>query len=173
MKTKAIILMICCFFLYNCGSKCDGYAPENVKISWTEYNTVRTVNNYFKYRKTAALHKNDTVLICGYILGKDDTGYYRSLYEKPVRFLNDDGEEICSISVRMTDDPDDRYDGRAHPGRRFIPIDGSLEQMEWLKNYKAGTKIFAKGFCAATDPMDDSGCTWIVKMHAISFSTEI
>ena len=41
------------------------------------------------------------------------------------------------------------------------------------EDYKAGTKIFAKGFCAATDPMDDSGCTWIVKMHAISFSTEI
>lgn len=173
MKTKAIILMICCFFLYSCNSKCDGYAPETVKISWTEYNTVRAVDNYFKYPKTAALHKNDTVLICGYILGKDDTGYYRSLYEKPVRFLNDDGEEICIVAVDITDDPDDRFDGRAHPGRHYSPIFGSLEQMEWLKNYKAGTKIFAKVFCAASDPMDDSGCTWLIKMQAISFSTEI
>ena len=106
-------------------------------------------------------------------MGKDDTGYYRSLYEKPVRFLNDDGEEMCIVVVDITDDPDDRFDGRAHPGRHYSPIFGSLEQMEWLKNYKAGTKIFAKVFCAATDPMDDSGCTWIVKMHAISFSTEI
>ena len=173
MKTKAIILMICCFFLYNCGSKCGGYAPENVKISWTEYNTERAVNKYFKYPKTAALHKNDTVLICGYILGEDDTGYYRSLYEKPVRFLNDDGEEMCIVVVDITDDPDDRFDGRAHPGRHYSQIFGSLEQMEWLKNYKAGTKIFAKVFCAASDPMDDSGCTWLIKMHAISFSTEV
>lgn len=172
MKTKVLILTICCIFLYSCNSKCDGYAPDDIQISWSDYNTVRTVDNYFAYPKTAALHKNDTVRVCGYILGKDDADYYISLYENPDRFLTDDSVEVSFVSVMITDDPDDRLDGRAHSGRLYIPLHVSLEQMEWLKDYEAGEKIFVKGFCAATDPISDKGCTWIVKMQAISFSTE-
>ena len=56
-----------------CGTKCDGYAPSNVNISWNEYNSVDAVYGFFKYYNTADQHAKDTVCVMGYALGYGDS----------------------------------------------------------------------------------------------------
>lgn len=156
MKTKVYVLIICCMLVYGCGkTNCSGYAPEGGEISWTDYNSVNKVLNYFKYKHTADQHSTDTVLMCGYIIGTEDTDYYRSIYENA-------GGELC---IYMTDDPQDRYNGRARGGKLSIPLHGRKEEMEWLKDYKAGQRVRVKGFCYATDSETDGGCFWIVRYY--------
>ena len=36
----ALLVMALCV---SCGAKCDGYAPSNVNVSWSEYNSVDAV----------------------------------------------------------------------------------------------------------------------------------
>lgn len=159
MKTKIITLLLCSTLLYGCNGKCDGYAPKRIKISWSDYNSVKTVLYYFQYWKSAEMHMNDTVRICGYIIGNGDSNYYRTLYEHPKP-----GDILY-----MTDDPNDNF--RLPRGGKFsLPIRCNIEKMEWLKDYKAGEKIYVKGFCYAKSPADDGGCSWIVIMYPISFS---
>ena len=49
---------------------CDNnqYAPADAEISWTSYNSISKVLDYFGgYALTTLQHKNDTVLVSGYL----------------------------------------------------------------------------------------------------------
>lgn len=89
MKTKLLIpLLVLPLLSVGCTEKptgCVEYAPEDANISWTDYNSVSDVMNYFHcHKKTSALHNGDTLkikgLVCkgypehwtpGYIIGAD------------------------------------------------------------------------------------------------------
>ena len=80
MKKKLLAFALACIFLtvIVCGchkqSFCDGYKA----MSWTEYNSVKTVYCYFNVDDVRGLvnsHIGDTVLVTGYILD-----YYRGEY---------------------------------------------------------------------------------------------
>lgn len=162
MKTKftiSITIVVSILSLYGCKMKCDFYAPGGSDISWNNYNSVERVHNYFKYYNTAEQHLHDTIKMCGYIIGDGDTNYYRSEYD------NADGDVIW---VHITDDPNDVYDGQARGGKLSMPIGGSLKQMEWLKEYTKGQKVYVTGFCHTADPEDDRGCYWTTIFHVIN-----
>ena len=135
MRTKTIVIIFGCLLISGCGTKCDGYAPS--EISWTDYNTVEKVRNYFKYKHTGEAHREDTVRICGYIIGNGDTGYYRSKYE------NAEHSHIC---VDITDDSLDTY-RLPRGGKMFMCMCGLVDKMEWLKDYQTGQKVYVTGFC--------------------------
>ena len=140
---------------------CTGYAPEGVEVSWTDYNTVESVGKYFKYKHTADMHRQDTIRVCGYILGFDDTNYYRSAYTSP--------QIPGEIMVYITDNPDKQFQGSGDG--IALPLVGNPEQMDWLLEYKAKQKVYLTAFCCATDPAG-SACAWIVEIHAISCHVE-
>ena len=167
MKIKILTLLIICLSLDGCSRKCDGYAPEGSEISWTDYNSVRDVHGYFMYKKTADQHKNDTVRICGYIIGSNDTNYYRSEYYEVV----DEGRS--NVRVFISDDPTFRFNSGMDRGKYLLlGINGTLEQMEWLLDYKAGQKVYVTGFCYAVEPEDDKGCSWLTYFNISSVYVE-
>ena len=164
MKVRTIVAIAGIMLLIQgCGkTKCDGYAPEGTEISWTAYNTVEQVHDYFSYLNTSNQHKADTVMMWGYVIGKDDTNYFRSEYESAERWL----------LVFLCDDPTARlHDGR-HAGRVSVNVYGSLDKMEWILDYRVGKRVFLKGFCHASDPTDDRGCHWLVDFNVISAFVE-
>lgn len=153
MKTFKITLLVACFVLYSCGMKCDGYAPKGTKISWNEYNTVKQVKEYFQYKNSADLHRDDSVRMCGYVVGSCcDTNYFLSVYEQ--------AEQHNHAMVYLCDDPTARH-GTDAGGRISMALVGNFEQMKWLKDYKEGEKVYVTGYCYAGDPEDDRGCFWI------------
>ncbi len=138
---------------------CTGYAPDGIEISWTDYNTVEAVHAYFKHVYTAKEHKNDTVRLCGYIVGYNDTNYYRTQYENPYCGL---------VNVYITDNPEKQF---MSSGGLCIPLVGKQEQMGWLLEYRAKQKVFVTSFCDATDPAGNL-CNWVVTATADSVFIE-
>lgn len=164
MKKHLLFIGILLALLCSCKYDCSGYAPSGAEISWNDYNSVKDVNDYFKYLHTSELHKNDTVLVCGYIIGNRDTNYYRSLYE--------DAEREGFIWLELADIPD-RPSVGGMGGIIMLYTFAYLEQLEWLKEYKTGQRVYVSGFCYAAHPADDKGCQWIPEMSAININTEI
>ena len=74
MKRMCSILMFLftvCLLVIGCQKKeaCTLYAPIGKEISWTGYNTVSAVWNYFGcYQETAKEHYGDTMKVVGYII---------------------------------------------------------------------------------------------------------
>ena len=147
MKTKifvvAIVLVGIVTLFYGCDVKCDGYAPAGAKISWNEYNSVRDVQEYFQYEKTARKHQQDTVWICGY--GVLSGHGYESQVAKT-------GNHIY---VPLSDDSN--LTGMTGP---IICVIGDTVNLNWWKNYREGQMVRIKGFCRAGDPM--VGCSYSV-----------
>ena len=154
----ALLVMALCV---SCGAKCDGYAPSNVNVSWSEYNSVDAVFNFFKYSNTAKQHTEDTIRVMGYALGYGDSNYYKSLYDS-------DAIYNC-VSLLISDDPEKQ--SLSQQGS-VILLSGDTITMAWLKDYKAGQLILAKGSCYAADPMDDKGCRFTVEMTAVDVNVE-
>lgn len=159
--------IIVCFALFvvalcvGCGTKCDGYAPSNVNISWNEYNSVDAVYGFFKYYNTADQHAKDTVCVMGYALGYGDSNFYKTQYSSEA--------EYNYVGLLISSNPDKQF--LSQPGY-VIVLQGDTVTMAWLKDYKAGQLIRAKGFCYAADPMDDKGCQFTVNMTAVEVNVE-
>ena len=165
MKTRTIVAIAGIMLLIQgCGkTKCDGYAPEGTEISWTAYNTVEQVVDYFSYLYTSNQHRTDTVMMWGYVIGKDDTNYFRSEYESAEHFL----------LVYLCDDPTARrVDGGNHVRRIAINVYGSLDRMEWILDYRVGKRVFLKGFCFASDSFGGGACNWLTAFQVISAFVE-
>lgn len=159
--------IIVCFALFvvalcvSCGTKCDGFAPSNVSISWTGYNSVDAVFGFFKYYNTANQHAKDTVRVMGYALGHGDSNFYKTQYSSEA--------EYNYVGLLISSNPDKQY--LSQPGY-VIVLQGDTATMAWVKDYKAGQLIRAKGFCYAADPMDDKGCQFTVDMTAVEVNVE-
>lgn len=78
MKNKAFltsILMVGVLLLSGCSKpgacflvpEPSDYPSNGVEVSWSDYNTVKELNNYFDNHKMAIMdHLNDTILLTGY-----------------------------------------------------------------------------------------------------------
>ena len=140
---------------------CDGYAPEEIYVSWTDYNSVDAIANYFRYVNTCRQHERDTVRLYGYILGYDDSNYYRSKFENPDHGI---------ISLYISENPKKQFVGRGE-GHACI-LDGIPEHMEWLTEYKAGQKVYVTSLIHASNPWGDSQCFWSFHIKAIDCIVE-
>lgn len=72
MKTKGLTILIPLLALFaGCGlnlEKCAEFAPEELEISWTDYNSVKACADYFHcYAGTCKKHATDTIKICGWL----------------------------------------------------------------------------------------------------------
>lgn len=75
MKIKQLIpLVLLPFMMFSCKEKlCDTpcespYAPETASISWTDYNSVRTILDYFHcHPSTIKEHAGDTIKVKGWL----------------------------------------------------------------------------------------------------------
>ena len=168
MKTRTIVAIAGIMLLIQgCGkTECDGYAPEGTEISWTAYNTVKQVHDYFSYLNTSNQHRTDTVMMWGYVIGKDDTNYFRSEYESAR------AEHNYFLLVFLCDDPTARLGDGRHAGRLSMNVYSYDDEMEWILDYRVGKRVFLKGFCYASDPTDDRGCHWLVDFNVISAFVE-
>ena len=64
---QIFIIVIACAMLTGCGKKCDDYASNDAIISWTGYNSIQSMIDYFGcHPKTIKMHIGDTIRICGY-----------------------------------------------------------------------------------------------------------
>lgn len=54
------------------GEPCEEYAPKGVTVSWTDFNSVANLQNYFVcHRATLKEHLGDTVRLVGWVYFKD------------------------------------------------------------------------------------------------------
>ena len=150
--------------LHSCGRKCDGLAPKGIEISWTDYNTVSEVCHYLGYPHTNELHRDDTVWVWGYVKCTDDTGFFSSLYER--------AEQYNTLNFNLCSYPYPLPAGMSAGGIGEIAVHGNFEQTKWIKDYKPGQKVYAKGFCSLASPMDDRGCFYTLWMEIISANKE-
>lgn len=67
-NVRFLVVVGCiCILLAGCTKKCDDYASNDAIISWTEYNSVQAMNDYFGcHSKTIDMHVGDTIRVCGY-----------------------------------------------------------------------------------------------------------
>lgn len=86
-----------CLVLSGCSDKrdkCEEYAPADVTVSWTDYNTVEQVTEYFScHSGTLKSHQGDTIRICGHCTTSiDDMLFEEFMYlgETPRK----DGERV-------------------------------------------------------------------------------
>ena len=163
-KTRTLAYLVVCMAAtlvackdnYTAKDRCDGYdVPERTELSKTDYNTVSQVWTYYCNYETAKAHRNDTVLICGYVQTLGNNCYdYDSAYRHA---------EWGHLRLVMADTPThDKYD------IKIIELEGDTASMSWLQNYTFGQKMYFKVFCNADDPMDDRGCIWTVGADLIS-----
>ena len=159
MRTIIPLIIVVCLLLYGCNGKCDGYAPENLEISWTDYNPLRKVSRYYGYYNTGRLHSRDTVRLYGYIMGFGDTNYYRSAYENPDCAYSG----CCYVTVFITDNPEKTF---AKDKGLSLPMYDVVENMEWLLDYHAKQKVYVTCFCEPVDPLWDA-CSWLVNITKV------
>lgn len=157
--------MLACLMLAGCGNKCDGYAPKGTEISWTGYNSVDAVSEYFSYVNTSREHQYDTVRVFGYALGHGDADYYINQYNSAASH----NSENWVVEVGLSGDPNATSISQC---KYIIILHGKIGRMEWLKDYKAGQKIRVTGTCYADQPMDNKGCGYTVTMIANKVEVE-
>lgn len=95
---KIIILStvaLACLLAMGCKEKeeaCNYYAPDNLNVSWTDYNDVVTYWKYFTCHKGTILdHQGDTIRVKGYIFyGGEEDGIHWS----PARLLSGESNEF-------------------------------------------------------------------------------
>ncbi len=73
MKSKTITFLLLAatsLTMSGCAEEvCKLYAPADKEISWTDYNTVTEVNDYFEcYQETYRMHIGDTMKVMGYLI---------------------------------------------------------------------------------------------------------
>lgn len=69
MKRILLFVFIFCLMMAGCNKtkQCEEYAPAWASVSWTDYNTVKQVRDYFAcHSATLNSHLGDTIKICGY-----------------------------------------------------------------------------------------------------------
>lgn len=156
MKNLSLLLsaIALCLLSTGCISYCDGYAPSGISISWTGYNTVAEVEDYFRYYNTGQMHATDTVLISGYLLHNNDTAYYRNLIDTSHEY----------IVLMMTDDPTST-NGHGIP---TISLLGDSISMRPLLGYKNGQMVYLKANCSPSDPAYQDACHFLVVANIIS-----
>ena len=66
------VLFLTIFVLLTTGCKeeqCKSFVPADKEISWTDYNTVSSLWDYFGcYAETARMHEGDTLKVVGYVV---------------------------------------------------------------------------------------------------------
>ena len=74
MNTKTIAtILLAALLLHSCREKqndapCDLYAPEEITVSWTDYNSVREFLDYFTcHPATIKEHAGDTIKVTGWL----------------------------------------------------------------------------------------------------------
>ncbi len=71
VSVTCLFFLAICFLVNGCRKKenCQDYAPNELSISWTDYNSVSALCNYFGcHKKTAIQHYGDTLKVMGYII---------------------------------------------------------------------------------------------------------
>lgn len=131
---------------------CEDYPPEDVTISWDDYNTVTELRNYFEcHRKAQEEHRGDTLKFVGWL---DESGGIGENYET---------NDYMMYWFIVTDDPShlpDEYNG-------FYVFQDEQLDITPLR----GKKLFITGLF---DPFDrgDGGCCSMtpgIKISSIDF----
>lgn len=124
--------------------QCEPYAPQGKEISWTEYNSMQSICDYFTcHKKTCEMHYGDTVKGYGYI-----PPYPNS--DRPYNYESDvHGKEACVTIAEKPNVSSNKQWG--------FWIYGDTALMSGFKDYHWGQKVF---FSAVIRRFEDEGMNW-------------
>lgn len=147
MKRMCLTLML--FFaasivVVGCQKKkeCLSFAPSEKEISWTDYNTVGEVWDYFGcYSETAAMHYGDTMKVMGYIvpgtLGIVDSFNYES------NIIPTGGSSLYLDMGDYWDVPNNKQHVLFLYGNLGDSESNNAEVMAKFEDYQWGQKVYA------------------------------
>lgn len=151
-------LVVACLMATGCKEEqCEPYAPQGEEISWTEYNSMSDVCDYFTcHMKTWEMHVGDTFKAIGYI-----PPYTHS--ERPYNFDSDvHRNDVCITIGEKSDVP--------HNKQRCINVHGDTVLMSGFRNYQWGQKIYFTAIVRYWE--DDTWCCCYMGCDMVEYRVE-
>lgn len=154
MKQIAIIFIAAaCLLAASCKEEqCEPYAPQGKEISWTEYNTVNDIIEYFRcHIEPIRAHYMDTIKVKGFVAPNMISGVY-DINEH----WNHRNNDVTASLVHYPNKPiSEQY---------RISLIGDYSVMSLLENYHVGQEVLvtmkiAFGFT--------EGCCWSIVGNVI------
>lgn len=139
--------------------KCEPYASDDLEISWTDYNTVKQVWDYFGcHEETCWMHTGDTFKVMGY----------------PLRYAAQTGPfEYDSNARSFGFFFGDNWKKPHNQQTAVMIIDGDSSVMSCFRDYSWGRKVYF----TVTGLMfgGDYGCCWpphVIEVIDVKFEGE-
>ncbi len=133
MKRIMIIsaLAVACLMAAGCKEEqCEPYAPQGKEVSWTDYNTLDAVRDYFYcHRKTAEMHYGDTLKIEGFV------PLYPNNKDMPFNYGSTvhGSYSIVHIGAKADVESNKQYN---------VIVQGDTSIMSCFRDYEFGQKVY-------------------------------